>query len=78
MANPETAVRRKVPNLKPSDFQRALEGWRQIEAEDSEPRVHSLCTFQRLSLRSRFAVLRGHLPPRFLCGSPCELLRCCV
>ena len=40
--------------------------------------MDSLCVFQRLLLRSRFAVLRGHLVPRFLCGSLCKLLRRCV
>jgi hypothetical protein len=44
----------------------------------SEPRVPSLFIFQRLLLRSRLAVLRDHLPSRFLRGSPCKLLRCCV
>jgi hypothetical protein len=40
--------------------------------------VDSLFIFQRLLLRPRFAVIRDHLPSRFLCGSPCKLLRCCV
>ena len=43
-----------------------------------EPRVDSLCVLQRFLLRSRFAVLRGHLAPRFLCGSLCKLLKRCV
>ena len=40
--------------------------------------MDSLCIFHRLLLRPRLAVLRDHLPSRFLRGSPCKLLRCCV
>jgi formamidopyrimidine-DNA glycosylase len=48
------------------------------EKGKKESRVHSLFACQRLPLRARFAVLRGHLPPRFLCGPLCELLGRCV
>ena len=64
---------RSVGALAGADGEAVTEG-----NKESEPRVHSLFTFQRLSLRSRFAVLRGHLPPRFLCGPLCKLLRRCV